>query len=196
MVSVKASWGWRTFLASWMILLAAASAFGQALPSAEGTGASLWVGGEYSNFAAGFPNGSSVRLSGVGMFANYNWNHPFGIDAHARFLNFNSWNGETQFNLLAGPRYTFLHSDKVRPFASFQAGVVHIQYPFKIGTGTSFAMVPGGGLDYRLSRRLSVRGEYEFQFLPNSPNFTNEPRFGIKPNGISVGLAYRLWAGR
>jgi opacity protein-like surface antigen len=195
MVGTKTGWGWCAVLAS-LALSVAVAAGGQTLPSAEGTGASLWVGGEYSNFAAGFPNGSSVRLSGIGAFANYNWNHTYGIEAHARFLDFNSWNGETQLDLIAGPRYTFLHSSKYRPFAAFQIGSVKIQYPFSMGNGTSFAMVPSGGIDYRLSRRLAVRGEYEFQFLPNSPNFTNEPHFGIKPNGVSIGVSYRLWSGR
>ena len=53
-------------------------------------------------------------------------------------------------------------------------------------------MVPGVGLEYRLKRRLSLRGSYEYQILPNSPNFTNEPKFGIRPAGVFAGLTYRL----
>jgi opacity protein-like surface antigen len=118
------------------------------------------------------------------------------VEAHGRFLNLNSWYGETEQDYLAGPRYTFLHSLKWHPFASFQVGLVRVQYPFSIGTGTSFAMVPGGGLDYRINQKWSLRGSYEYQFLPNSPNFTDEPKFGIKPNGVSVGVSYRLWKGK
>jgi opacity protein-like surface antigen len=195
MVSRKVFWRGKAALLS-VALLAAATVSAQVTPSAEGTGSSLWVGGEYSNFAAGFPNGSSVRLSGIGAFANYNWDSRFGVEARTRFLNFNSWNGETQQDFLVGPRYTFLHREKLRPFAEFQVGFVKIQYPFSIGNGTSFVMAPGGGFEYRLNRQWAVRGAYEFQFLPNSPNFTNEPKFGIKPNGVSVGISYRLWHGR
>jgi opacity protein-like surface antigen len=56
-----------------------------------------------------------------------------------------------------------------------------------------FAVVPGGGLEYRLNRRWSVRASYEYQILPVSPNFTDEPRFGIRPNGVFAGFTYRVF---
>lgn len=177
-------------------LFTAAVAQGQVTQSAEGAGQSFRVGAEYSNLQAGFPIDSNVRLSGVGVFGNFNWNYRYGVEAQARFLNINSWNSETEQDYLAGPRYTFLHSSKWRPFASFQVGLVRIQYPFSIGTGTSFAMAPGGGLDYQMNHKWSLRGSYEYQFLTNSPNFTDEPKFGVKPNGVSVGVSYRLWNGK
>ena len=181
------------WLAGLALAAVQAAAHGQAAPSARGGGASLWAGAEYSNVRAGFPNGSSVRLGGIGAFVNYNLRHSAGVEARARFLNLNSWNGETQQDYLAGPRYTFLHSERWRPFAAFEVGVVKIQYPFSMGTGTSFAMAPSGGLEYRLGRKWSVRGVYEYQILSNSPDFTNEPKFGIKPNGFHAGIAYRIF---
>jgi opacity protein-like surface antigen len=141
---------------------------------------------------AGFPHGSDLRLSGVGVFANFNWNHSIGVEGRARFLNFNSWYGETEQDYLAGPRYTFLHSDKWRPYASFQVGMAKVQYPFKLGSASFLAMTPGGGLEYRVGRKWSVQASYEYQILPNSPNFSNEPKFGIRPNGPQVGISYRL----
>jgi opacity protein-like surface antigen len=187
---MKVMSGWRAGLA--IAGLFAAAAHGQVIPSAEGAGQSLWVGAEYANLKAGFPEGSTTRLSGVGVFGNFNWNHRFGVEGRARFLNIGSWNGETEQDYLAGPRYTFLHRNKLRPYALFQVGFVKMQYPFSVGSGTFFAMAPGGGVEYRLSRKWSVRGSYEFQMLMNSPNFTNEPQYGIKPNGGIVGLSYRL----
>lgn len=195
MFRAKVFSGWRAGFAI-AGLLAAAAANRQVTRSAEGAGQSLWVGGQYSNFEAGFPNGSNVRLSGIDAFVNFNWNHRLGLEEHNRFLSFNSWNGETEQNYMIGPRCTFLHREKLRPFAAFEVGFVKIHYPFSIGNGTSFAMAPGGGVEYRLSRQRSVRGSYEFQFLPNSPNFTNEPKFGIKPNGLSPGISYRLRRGK
>jgi len=190
MVRMKALGGWRAGLA--IAGLFAAAAHGQVIPSAEGAGQSLWVGAEYANLQAGFPEGSTTRLSGVGVFGNFNWNHRFGVEGRVRFLNLSSWNSETEQDYLAGPRYTFLHRNKLRPFASFQVGFVKMQYPFSVGSATFFAMAPGGGVEYRLSHKWSVRGSYEFQMLMNSPNFTNEPQYGIKPNGGIVGLSYRL----
>jgi opacity protein-like surface antigen len=182
--------GWAALIAA--LLLMAAMAQAQTVPDAWGAGESLWVGAEYVNLQAGFPAGSSVRLSGIGAYGNFNWNHHFGLEARATFLNFGQWHGETEQNYLAGPRYTFLRRNRLRPYASFDAGLVKIQYPFKMGTGTSFAIAPGGGVEYRLNRRFSVHGSYEYQMLFNSPNFTNEPHFGIRPQGFWGGLAYRI----
>jgi len=152
----------------------------QVEPAAYKDNPSLWAGAEFANYYAGFPHGSDLRLSGLGAFVNFDWTHRIGIEGHARFFNMNSWNGET-----------FLKSDHWRPFADFEIGVVRIHYPFQIGTGDQFALAPGGGLEYRLNRRVSVRTVYEYQFLSNSPDFTNEPHFGIHPNGITCGFSIR-----
>jgi opacity protein-like surface antigen len=179
---------------AWALLfLFAAVAAGQTEYSGRGAGASLWVGGDYANFKAGFPIDSNTRLQGIGAFATYTRNHWLGFDANVRFFNFGGWNGQTQQDYLLGPRYTFLHSDKYHPFASFEAGMVKIQYPFGMGTGTSFALAPGGGLDYHLNRKWSVRAAYQFQILTNSPDFTDEPKFGIRPNGFIGGVSYRIF---
>ena len=183
----------------WRIVVCAVLAstvHGQTVADARGGAASLWAGVEYGNFKAGFPRDGTVRLSGVGAFATYNWNRHYALEVHTRFLNLRSWYGETEQDYLAGPRYTFLRGEKLRPFAAFQVGFVKIQYPFQMGTGTSFAMAPGGGVEYRLGRKWSVRGAYEFQMLSNSPDFTNEPRFGIRPSGATVGIAYRIFSGK
>ena len=192
MVRVKVFGGWLTGLAI-AGLLSTGVAHGQSAPSATGTGQSLWVGAEYSNLEAGFPTDSTVRLSGVGAVVTYSRSHSLGVEGRARFLDFNSWHGETEQDYLAGPRYTFLHSNTWRPYALFEVGIVKIQYPFSIGNGTSFAMAPGGGVEYRLNRKWRLRAAYEYQILTNSPNFTDEPKFGIKPNGASAGISYRLF---
>ena len=182
--------GWAALVAALLLLAAMANA--QTVPDASGAGESFWVGAEYGNLQAGFPAGSSLRLSGVGAFANFNWNHHFGLETRATFLNFGQWHGETEQDYLAGPRYTLLRRNRLRPYAAFETGLVKIQYPFKMGTGTSFAIAPGGGVEYRTSRRFSVHASYEYLMLFNSPNFTNEPHFGIRPQGIRAGIAYRI----
>lgn len=186
----------RLMMAALFCAVAAGTVQAQTAIDGRGGAASLWVGGEYADFKAGFPKDSTVRLNGIGAFATYNLNRHYGVEAHARFLNLKSWNGETEQAYLIGPRYSFLRGEKLRPFAMFQVGVVKIQYPFQMGTGTSFAMAPGGGVEYRLGRKLSVRAAYEFQMLTNSPDFTNEPKFGIRPTGATVGISYRIFSGK
>ena len=60
---------------------------------------------------------------------------------------------------------------------------------------------PGGTLDYRLTHRLIIRGDYEYQLWPsfagppsyNSTTGTLNPNTsGLTPNGFSVGIMYRI----
>jgi len=168
-------------------------AYGQVAPSSFQRSQSIRLGVEYSNMEAGFPAGSNLRLSGIGAFGTFNWNHQIGLEGAVRFLHFNSYYGETEDSFLAGPRYTFLHSDKWKPFGAFELGVVKMTYPFSLGSCGCFAIAPTGGLDYRLDRKWSLRAEYQYQILPGSPNFTNEAKFDIKPNGFQMGVSYRVF---
>jgi hypothetical protein len=179
----------------WLLLfcLAPLKVCGQVVASAYKDNPSVWAGAEFANYHAGFPYGSGLRLSGFGFFVTYNRTHHIGLEGHARFLDINSWYGETEQDYLAGPRYTFLAKEKWRPFADFEIGGVRIHYPFQIGVGDQFAMAPGGGLEYWVNHRFSVRGVYEYQILPNSPNFTNEPHFGVNPNGVYGGVSMRVF---
>ena len=173
------------------LLMFARLAQAQAAPSAYGPGHSLWVGGEYSNINASFPNQSPQRLWGISVFADYNVNGPLGVEGEARFLRFNSFYGETEDNYLAGPRYVVRKFGRWQPYAKFLVGVGKIQYPFTIGTGSYLALAPGGGLDYRISHRWALRGEYEYQIWTGSPGFSNEPNHQLTPNGFHLGIAFR-----
>jgi opacity protein-like surface antigen len=170
----------------------AASGQGQVVPAARGGGQSLWLGGEFSSLYAGFPQGSDLRFSSLGVYGVFNWNHHLGLEGESRFLQFNGYQGETEKDLLIGPRYTFFNNPKWRPYATLQLGGARIKYPFGIGVQDFFAIAPGAGVEYRLNYRWSIRGEYQYQILPGSPNFTNEPAYGINPNGFRVGISFRL----
>jgi len=113
-------------------------------------------------------------------------------NADARFLRFNSFYGETEDNYMAGPRYLIRRRGKLQPYAQCLAGMGKIQYPFQIGAGSYLALAPGAGANYRIARRWSLRGEYEYQFWPGSPNVTNQPAHQITPSGFHAGLVFRL----
>ncbi|MFT4111194.1 outer membrane beta-barrel protein [Silvibacterium sp.] len=168
------------------------TASAQVAQSSTGAGQSLWVGGEYSNLRAGFPYESSYRLGGIGAYADFNWNYHISVQGEASWLRFQGFEGETESDYLAGPRYTFLHSPQWRPYAAIEAGAVRIHYPFELGSGSFFTLAPTGGLDYRLNARWSVRAQYQYQYLFHSPDFTDEPHFGIRPSGVQLGIGYRL----
>ena len=181
--------GWLLAIAA---CLAVGIAHGQVAPSATGPARALWAGAEYSNIQAGFPYQSSQRLWGIGGLADYHFTTHFAAEAELRFLRFNSFNGETEDNYLAGPRYTVRSFGKFQPYAQCLAGLGKIDYPFQIGNGSYFAVAPAGGVSYRLGPRWKVQGEYEYQFWLNSPNIADEPDHRITPSGFHVGIAFRV----
>jgi len=194
LTSEKPARNWKIFgFLAVLASLLAASAMAQVVPSAAGPGRSLWAGAEYSNINASFPYNSNQRLWGIGGFADYHVTTHIGVEGEDRFLRFNSFYGETEDNYLAGPRYMVRTFGKFQPYAQCLAGLGKIQYPFQIGNASYFAVAPGAGVNYRLSRRFTLRGEYEYQFWLNSPGFANEPAHQLTPNGFHIGLAYRIF---
>jgi opacity protein-like surface antigen len=165
----------------------------QVAPSAYRTPHVLWIGAEYSNVNASFPYQSNQRLSGGGAFADFKWNGRFGLEGDARFLHFGGFEDSTESSYLAGPKAYFLRKGKFEPYGKFLVGVGKIHYPFEIGNASYFALAPGAGAGYRLSRRWMLRAEYEYQMWPKSPGYANEPKHELTPNGFLVGVAYRVF---
>ena len=173
-----------------ILLLAAASlAAAQAVPDAEKGRASLWAGAGYSQVQPDFgPN----SMSGVAGFADVNFAH-WSVEANLRFLRFNSFHGETESSYLAGPRYFVFPMGRLRPFAGVLFGVGTIHYPFEIGNGSYFAYAPYGGAEARITRRVALRADYQYQFWPAAPGIAGEPSHGITPSGFSVGAIWRVF---
>lgn len=175
-----------------LILTWCTTAFAQVDASAIGSGQSIWVGGSFLNMQVGFPYQSNVRMSGIGFLGQFDWTHHIAIEGTADFLRFDSFHGETQTAFLAGPKYIFMRRNTWRPYARFALGDIKVHFPFEIGDGNYFTLAPGGGLEYRFNRHWAARADYQYRFLLNSPNFSNEPQFGMHPNGLQLEISYRL----
>lgn len=161
----------------------------QAAPAARG-GGGLWAGGEYSNYSPDF--GPSQRLWGLGGYVDLNWNARYAAEAEVRFLRFNGYSGQYQDNYFIGPKITLFRRGNLRPYAKALIGLGKFNFPYQLGYGTYFVVAPGGGVDYRLTHRIALRAEYEYQFWPTAPGLGGEPNNGLKPNGFSAGFAYRI----
>lgn len=165
----------------------------QVAPSAYKGPKSLWVGAEFSDVNASFPYQSGQRMEGVGAFVDFHLYPHLGFEGDARFLRFGGFGDTKESSYLAGPKAFFFEKGRFRPFGQFLVGEGKIHYPFAIGDGSYLALSPAGGVDYRLSHRWMLRGEYEYQIWHNSPGFANEPNHELTPNGFHVGVAYRVF---
>jgi len=89
-------------------------------------------------------------LSGVVDFAGYRTSRLTSLEP-ADFKG-------NMFTYLFGPRISYRHLGRFTPFAQTLFGVAHaVNGTYLNGNQTDFAMTVGGGFDYRLSRRLSIR---------------------------------------
>ena len=174
------------------LLLASGAAYAQVAPSVRGGNASLWVGGEFASFNSDYD--TRTRIIGPGVNVDYNFTPHFGLIGEARWLHWNGTDSQTQSDYLAGAKYTF-HYHRFSFAGKMLLGGVWVKYPVVAtggSTGSYFAYAPGGFIDYRVSRRFSVRGGYEYQFLPSAPGFAGQPSHGLNPQGFTVGVNYRL----
>jgi len=170
------------------------SALGEANGRGISFGPNAFVGANYSAAKAGFET-SIIR----------NFSKRFGIkgDFSAHFNN-QSGSGPitsctpacttvTQdfqlktrvYNFLAGPEFKARNSTRFTPFAHVLGGVAHTSATFTTPGPTfnlllkksdnSFAMALGGGIDIRATRRVSFRGQMDY-----NPVFVHDSTSGTR----------------
>ncbi len=184
------------FVFSLLFLLCFATAINARAQVAESATArqfSITTGGIASVFKPGggshpvWGTGTNY-LSGPGTYADFHFTHWIQLEGEARWLRFHEFKGEHQDTYLIGPKVPVIHFDRAQVYGKAMIGLGRMTFPNHYGYGTFTALAFGGGIDYRLSRKVSVRGDFEFQDWPKFlPNFT------IHPYGASVGMAYRVF---
>ncbi len=173
-------------------------AHAQVAEAAVGSDRHLWVGAEGSSFNPDY-NHIAGRLTGVGVYGDYLVSHLFGLEGEGRLMDFNKIDGQTQKFVAGGPIVNVYHYRGFIPFVKVLLGAAAITYPYQsgtkisIGSGSYFAFVPGGGIDYRFNSRFKIRGEYEYELIPSAPGFPGQPSNGLTPTGYSAGVSYRIF---
>jgi len=157
----------------------------QALPTATGPAGLLAVGGEGSYYQMDY---GQRKVGGATVFVEVDPTWRFGAEAEVRFLRFHTYEDVTETTYLAGPRITLSRRPgKIRPYAKFLIGVGKITLPFHYAQGSFLTYAPGGGLDYVLNDRWTVRAaDFEYQ---DWPKFS----YGaLHPYGVSAGIVFRI----
>jgi opacity protein-like surface antigen len=194
-----------------VLLFVPASVLAQAPESAVGGNSSLWVGAEASGFNPDYSCGSDVplgcknQLAGPTALFDFNVAPRWGVEGEARWLHWDGPGGQIESNYLGGGRYRVIRYRRLDFWVKmlFGAGLITTPYYPEAGSlkGSYFAYAPGGTVEYRLTRRLSLRADYEFQFWPSfagPPSFNSttgtliEHGNGLTPNGFSLGVNYRF----
>jgi opacity protein-like surface antigen len=204
-----------TVLLKWagtfVLLFLPSLALAQSAESAVGGNSSLWAGTEFSSFNPDYscsstePFGCQNQLFGPAAFFDLNVSPKWGAEGEARWLHWNGDGGQIESSYLAGGRYRVADYHRLNLWLKLLMGgglITTPGYPAHGSLkGSYFAYAPGGTLEFPLTHRISLRGDYEYQIWPS---FAGPPSYdtttgtvithahGLTPNGFSLGVTYRF----
>jgi hypothetical protein len=141
------------------------------------------------DYAGGFVSGESPnRLYGAAAFVDVNFTRWFQVEAEGRWLRFNQFVDINETNYLIGPRLPIHRFGRFTPYIKALVGYGLMNFEFNNATGRFTALAYGGGVDVKLTHRISARGDFEVQQWPLWIN--NQELY---PYGASVGISYRVF---
>jgi len=148
-----------------------------------------YLGGGESGWNAAVDVHSWKWLSITGDFGQYFATYSYGGNVPS--------DHSTTYTFLFGPRISapLSRTSRITPFGHFLIGGAHIsQTGNGFSTDKSFAWAFGGGLDYRLTDHLSLRGEGDY--LHNNPFVTQDNqlqnRVPARHARLSTGVVFRF----
>jgi len=170
-----------------VIFGANASARAQVVPAAVGSPFRLQAGALGSMYQPDYADEfiaqtSPNRLYGVGAFFDVRLNRWVQIEGEGHWLRFNQYRGINEDNYLIGPRVAPWEFHGLVPYGKVLVGLGTGSFL----TGNTLAAAYGGGLDYHLNRRFTLRCvDFEYEWWNVNPT--------LNPYGGSVGIAYRIF---
>ncbi len=170
------------------LTLCAAAAIGhaQAVESATERQFTINTGGMGSYFQ---PDEGGSNLVGIGTYADFHFSHWVQLEAEARWLRWNQYYGEHQDNYLLGPRVPIRQFGQgTQLYGKALIGYGKMTFPFKYGYGTFTDLAFGAAVDHQLSRKMSVKADFEYQYWPVWLNNNS-----LAPYGFSLGVGYRVY---
>jgi opacity protein-like surface antigen len=156
----------------------------QALPTAVSHGA-LQAGGGWSY---AHPDYGQKSIQGVSAFVDFDFLPHFGAEAEFHYISLITPTDLGENSVFIGPRYIY-HKGRFAPYAKVLFGIgdiaiQEVQDNPQGGAGKYFAYGAGGGIDYRVTRHLVARGDFEYQHWSYLT--------GLTPTVFTVGAAYRF----
>lgn len=168
-----------------LLLCGAVGAAGQALPTASGPGSNVTVGGGVSWFQQDYGH---RQIGGAYSFVELRPHWRYSLIGEARMLRWNTDQQVTETNYLAGVKAGILSRPaRTEPYLKMLVGAGRITLPFNYAHGTFLTYAAGGGVDYALSDRWTLRlADVEIQ------RWTKFPYGNLQPYGITSGITFRL----
>jgi len=142
-----------------------------------------------------YAGASIYKLYGVGTYVDVRLRRWVQFEAEGRWLRWHQFEGVNQDNYLIGPRLPVYHFWKATVYGKALGGYSKMNFgtnlslsPYPLGTAKYTDLAFGGGVDLKLTRRLSLRAvDVEYHYWPSWNNST------LSPYGASVGLGYKIF---
>jgi opacity protein-like surface antigen len=190
---------WKRSIAAFflaMITAGAVSSRAQVVPSATKGQFTLTAGGfgsvtqpDYAGF--GVAQTSPNRLYGIGAFVDVRFRRWVQVEAEGRWSRFNEFENISEDNYLIGPRIP-IHSFRfmrATPYGKVLVGFARMNFENNDAWGRFTDIAYGGGVDFRLTNRISARGDFEYQQWPDWLSSA------LYPYSVSAGVSYRILGG-
>ena len=142
---------------------------------------------------SGVPSSESFNGNGGGGQLEYNANNWLGVVGDLGGYGATSTtNGALvggAFTYLFGPRVNFRHG-KVTPFAqTLFGGIRTTDGIIQSGSENNFAMTAGGGVDFKVSKHVSVRPVQAEYFMTKIPDGLSNRQDNLR---LGTGIVFRL----
>jgi hypothetical protein len=165
-------------------IIASRTASGQVVPAADSGGYSLIVGATATGDILGY---GDRKMLGVAAIADLDTRRRIGLEGEAQWLAFHQTANVHTTTYLIGPRY-HLSYGRFQPYIKGLVGFGQFNYPYNLGTDNDLVLEPGGGLDFRVTRRIRIRvADFEYQIWPQFHYGT------FSSYGISTGIRVRVF---
>ena len=180
-------------LAVVVVVVSSVSVSAQVAPAAGRGSSTLSAGGTivaflpYSDAGSVLPGYPENVSFGAGAFVDFNASKWWGIEAEGHWLRFHEFAQVHEDTYLIGPRI-LIPKGRFKFYGKVLYGFGNFAFPYGYIQEHDPVLTFGGGVDYRLTRRISVRaidGEYQ-RWL----NFQNQ---SLSPFGASAGVVYRIF---
>ena len=172
------------------VLVSTFPAMAQVAPAAKIHSLPLGVGGGVSDYDLDY--GQGRRMLGASAWVDYDLFHGLGIQAEGTDIFADKPSTLTrmkQETVQGGAIYKYHAIKGFRPFVTGEEGVGKIEFPSHnpFYTSDTYLITSiGGGVEYKVWRTLSVRGDYEYQIWHDFRTHS------LTPQGFTIGATYYL----
>ncbi len=168
-----------SLLVACMFFAGSIALYGQAAPTSEKSG-DLQAGVGYIRANADY---SPLRFNGFAIFADVDfWKH-LGAEAEFHRVSVAKDVSISETTYEVGGRYRY-PIGRFSPYLKLMVGEGSFAFETHGQNGTYGMYAGGGGIDYRIQRRIIIRADYEYQRWSSFP-----PR-GLQPSLSTIGVAY------